>query len=54
MGVVAVVNGRNVGVGNAKLVEGMEAKLSPREEQLARDIEAEGYTPIFVVIDGGG
>jgi len=52
MGVVAVVNGRNVGVGNAKLVEGMEAKLSPREEQLARDIEAEGYTPIFVVIDG--
>ena len=52
MGVVAVVNGRNVGVGNAKLVEGMEAKLSPREEQLARDIEAEGYTPVFVVIDG--
>ncbi|ABW02078.1 heavy metal translocating P-type ATPase [Caldivirga maquilingensis] len=52
MGVIAVVNGRSVGVGNMKLVKGMEAYLSPEFRKLSEGIESEGYTPLFVVIDG--
>ena len=52
MGVVAVINGRSVGVGNARLVKGMEAELSTEFKQLSEAIEREGYTPLFVVIDG--
>ena len=52
MGVIAVVNGRSVGVGNVRLVKGMEADLSLKFKQLSESIESEGYTQLFVVIDG--
>nr|WP_291765061.1 heavy metal translocating P-type ATPase [Caldivirga sp. UBA161] len=52
MGVIAVINSRSVGVGNVRLVKGMEAGLSPEFKQLSEAIEREGYTPLFVVIDG--
>ena len=52
MGVIAVVEGKSVGVGNARLIEGMEAKVNPEFTRLAETIGSEGYTPLFVVVDG--
>ncbi len=51
MGVLARVNGSYIGVGNIKLVKGLEAKLNGAES-IASEIMNDGLTAVYVVKDG--
>jgi len=51
-GITGVVDGRQVGVGNSRLLD--ELHVTPRElDSRAQSLQREGATTMFVVIDGG-
>lgn len=52
MGVVGVVNGRRVAVGNVELIKGLGGVLNDNLEVVVSQIASRGSTPILVSIDG--